>query len=590
MEWITRLRHHVRAATSALPLESAAIGAAVVALWWLVAASGSDTAGRFLFAAVLATPVLFASTLLRRARGRARMAWSGLAIAGLVGAAAISFTGSTVDEAFAWRVGLALLASVMLPFVAVAVAAPPTERLLRFADFVRRFSEETTSSVLIGGLAIGAAAVLIGSIQTLFHVRLERFGADVAALIAGLTALAYLHRLLTDGGTGRVPDLWRRLIARVAAPFLVAMLALLAIYELWVVVRGELPANLISPLIIAAGAIGFASTLVIESLVAVREERLLSPANPHPWTAAASVRISRAFTAVLLALLPLAAWSLWVRLDQHGLTPIRAGRLYALAALGLLGVWGTLRWVRRRRPLGWEVPAVTAAVALLAAIGPLSVVSLSIRSQSARIDDALTRAGIARQVHTAPPADPIELDGAAFDDLADRIGELVEIGGLDALDDLLGGDLAPCRYRWSGSQCLNHLGVVAANRPVPSEGTGTFLASQTGPVVAGFRVVDASLDSRTDVDGLGLLAIDLVGDELVLSRDGRRWAGTRLGPLDTWGGEGGRVGDVPPLVDEKGCVVAHAIARSAHLTHGAGGTQLTRLDLLLLVPLAPRCP
>lgn len=296
MVWCLRLLRHARAATATLPLESAAIAVAVVSVWWQVRAHRTEFAERLFFAAVLAVPLLFAVTLVRRGRRLSASSSRWLAALGAGAALAVTFTGAEIDDAFAWRFGLSLLAAVMLPFVAVAAAAPPGERPLRFADFVRRFCEETTASGLLGGLAIGAAAVLATSAQALFHVRLERFGLDVGALIAGLIALAYLHRLVAEEGSGRVPDLWQRLIARVAAPFLAAMLAMLVVYELWVLAQGELPANLISPLILAAGAVGFASTLVIESLVAVRQERVLSPANPHPWTLTRSVRLSRAFT------------------------------------------------------------------------------------------------------------------------------------------------------------------------------------------------------------------------------------------------------------------------------------------------------
>ena len=590
MAWTPRIRHHVRAAFAALPLESSAIAVAVVAIWCQVASPQNEMVGRVLFAAILAVPLLFAATLLRRSRRILARPALVLAGAGAVAATAIAMSGADLDEAYAWRFGLSLLAATMLPFVAVAAGSPRGERLVRFADFVRRFTEETTSSALLGGLAIAAAAVLVMSVQTLFRLRLERFGMDLGALIAGLCAIAYLGRLVASGAPGRVPEVWRRLIARVAAPFLVAMLAILAVYELWVLALGELPVNLVSPLIIAAGAIGFASTLVIESLVAVREERVLSPADPHPWTAAASVRVSRGFTAVLLALLPLAAWALWVRIDQHGLTPPRAGRMYALGCLGLLALWGTLRWTRRRRPLTWEVPAMTAAAAIIAAVGPLSVVSLSIRSQSARLERGLDQAGVSeRLVRAEQPDETVAIDEAAFDELAGRIGELVDIGGLPALAEVLDGDLSACRWRWDGASCLHHLGVRSVGSPPPEQRASVYLAAPSGPHAAGYQVIDLDLSSTGHPADIGTLTLSASADELVVSRDGARWVSTRLGPLGAWM-KSGQLGELPPLIDAQGCESAYAVARSAVIEQARSGPVFTRLELLLLVPPVPRCP
>lgn len=586
MAWSLRLHRLARSATSALPLESAAIAVAVVSVWWQVAAFRTELAERAFFAAVLAVPLLFTVTLVRRGGRLSVGAARCLAALGVAAALAVTFTGAAIDEAFAWRFGLSLLAAVMLPFVAVAAAAPPGERLLAFADFVRRFCEETTASGLLGGLAIGAAAVLVGSIQALFHVRLERFGVDVAALIAGLTALAYLHRLVADEGAGRVPDLWRRLIARVAAPFLAAMLAMLVVYELWVLAQGELPANLISPLILAAGAIGFASTLVIESLVAVRQERVLAPANPHPWTQTRPVRLSRAFTAVLLALLPLAAWSLWVRIDQHGLTQLRVARLYGLGALGLLAAWGTVRWARRRRPLGWEVPAVTAAIAVVAAVGQLSVNSLSLRSQEARLAEALGRAGIAREVHAVPPAETIEMDGPRFDELAERIDALVEVGGTAALGDLLGGHLEACARPWPGARCLEHLGVARAGAP-PASPMSEYLHAEIDPKPGGMRVVEVGLSRPVETGDLGRISLRIDRDVIVLERGGMSWGRAAI-PEAIWRSED-NVPPLPPFVDLRGCEVAYPAGRSAIVSITSGEQRLAELDVVVLIPPEPRC-
>jgi hypothetical protein len=599
MAWMQRLLASLKSAAASLPLESGAVAVAVLAIWWELAFHSPRPLHVFL-SAVLAVPLLVALTMLRRG-ARVRPGLHAALAAAAVGAAfAIGMSDSDPETAFAWRVGLALLAAVMLPFVAAAAASPRGDRLVRFADFVRRFSEETTASIVVGAAALLALAVLFFAIQELFGARVEKLGIGTGAAVAGLCALSYLHRLLGGSGAGRVPELWRRLIARVAAPFLAAALGILAVYELWVVLRGELPANLISPLIIGAGAVGFASTLVIESLVAVRGERTLSPAEPHPWTAAGPVRLTRAFNLVLLALLPLAGFALWVRIDQHGLTPQRAARAYALGCLAILAVWGTVRWARRRRPLTWEVPALTAAAALLAAIGPLSVVSLSIRSQADRLERDLARAGVAaRTVRDTAPPDPLRIPNETFAQLAGRIDILADLGGAAAFAGVLDGAVSTWCNRWQGTSCLQFLGVAPSNDRPP----WFQLVDVTPPadqVVAGVHPVDISLGVPVRDPLFGTLAIEIAGDRLLLRRDGAPWASAavRLRPAarrtsDAAGDPPGAMSEtmdpIPPLLDAAGCARAHAFVRAAAIDRAPAAGPFVRMDLVLLLPTAPPC-
>jgi hypothetical protein len=585
MLWLSRLIHRVRAALTSLPLESLAVAAAVVGVWAIVASPHHQGAERFFFSAVVAVPLFYTVTMLRRA-GRIRAGTAhALAAVAVLAAIAIGATQLDRDEAFAWQYGLGLLAACMLPFVAAATG-PSGDRLVRFADFVRRFCEETTGSLLLCAAAVLAAAILFVSVQELFGLELEKLGVDTGAAIIGLCVLAYLHRLMAGGGPATVPELWRRLIARVVAPFLVAMLAILALYEFSVIARGELPANLISPLIIAAGAVGFASTLVIESLVAVRGERLLSPAEPHPWASSRAVRLSRGFAAVLLALLPLAGWALWLRIDQYGLTPVRVARGYALACLGLLAVWGTARWLRRRRPLTWEVPVAVGLTALAAAIGPLSVVDLSIRSQASRLEQALARAGVpSRTVMAAPPSYAIDIDAAARDEITESIGQLVYLGGTDALARVLDGHLDRCQWRWDARDCLAGLGVAMPAETVPRK---TVWLAPADPEMAGLRYIEISTDSAAHDAVVGRIDIDVRGGRLVATRNGQPWASAALEPLDTWVAAG-RLGAIPPLRDEANCIRAHAWARSATVEDGPNGSSLMRLELVLLAHAAPLC-
>ncbi len=609
MSWIARTRHHIRAALRALPLECAATAVAVVSLWVLVARRGTiiepeplaqvGLSARCFFAAIVAVPLLYSVTILRRAgrvSPRASYAMAAVAVAVAFG---LGGTGLEHEAAFAWRFGLGLLAAVMVPFLAAAAAAPRGERTVGFADFVRRFSEETTSSGLLLGAALIATGVLVASLEglfgmhRLFGMKLEDAWLDGVGLIAGMIALGYLHRLLPGEAQGRVPELWRRLIARVAAPFLVAMLGILVAYEAWVIVRGELPVNMVSPLIVAAGAIGFASTLVIESLVASRRERTLSPADPHPWTGAGPVRLSRAFAAVLLALLPLAMWALWVRIDQHGLTPMRVSRLYALGCLGLLALWGTARWIRRRGPLTWQIPALTAIAALLGAVGPLSAVNLSLDSQADRLSAALDRAGVSpREVRREPPGALREIDSEAFEEIGDRIEALAELGGAEALSRELGGDVQSCALPSVRHRCATLLGLTAPDR---TREVGVVRSAYIVPgqvqQLGVTRAVELTLGDRTvSPVRLDAMSLTLRDNRLVADMGGGVTATADLsGSVQTWF-DSQQLGTIPPLRDAAGCDHGHIFATRAEVERTADRPRLVFLHGIWLVPERPSCP
>src|SRR5262249_31218798 len=150
-----------------------------------------------------------------------------------------------------------------------------------------------------------------------------------------------------------------------------------------------------SPLIIATGMVGFLGALIISSASARRQRQAgLSREVAEASESAFSVHVVRALPLALLLLSPLAIWALFVRIDDYGFTPFRVSRLYALADLVLLGGIGSVRLLRRRGPLSWEIPVCTALIALLGAVGPLSTVTVALRSQKDALASEYARLGI----------------------------------------------------------------------------------------------------------------------------------------------------------------------------------------------------
>ena len=455
--WITRHAGFLRGAWRTLPVETLVVAMAAAGaiglvhhhqVWFL----------RLFLAGVLLTPLAFAAHRLGR---RTQLCAGGLAAAGVLAALAGELPDLDTFSAptFRWPYCLALLAAALVPFVASG---------RRFTRFVRRFFEETTSWGLLWLGAVAAAAVVFIALEELFDLHVENLGLDTVIVLTAGFILVYLHRLQGDDAAtpGRMPELWRRLATTIGAPFVSVMLAILVVYEVVVLVRGELPRNMLSPLIMAAGFVGFLSTLIISSVLGEAPGAAFAPAEPHPWARRRSIRLARAFPLVLIVLLPMAGWALWVRVEQYGVTPFRAVRAMGLLCLAVLSLVGAVRWLRGRAPLGWEVPGAILLFALAAAFGPTSAVRLSIASQRELIGRWLDEAGAGRTVAAEPSAVRIEVDPVRHRELRDAIAQLAALGGEPALRRLFSGSVEACASRWSAGDCLDRLGVYPRGQRV----------------------------------------------------------------------------------------------------------------------------
>lgn len=447
----------VRGALRRLPVETALVSAAAFTLIWLLHAHTATTAwpARVLLTSLIGLPLAFALHEHPRTAGRAgRLGAAVVALVALAMLAVIRDDDSLDRAGVLWPLLLVTAAAYLVPFV---VAAP------RFSAFVRRFFEEVTTAVLLGGVAVAAILTAAYAIDTLFDQRCFELGGDAALLTAAAFTLLVLDRLRPDrAATGKVPELWRRLATAIGAPFVCVMLAILIVYELTVIFRGELPGNTLSPLLIGAGFVGYLCTLIITAVAAEPVgSGALAPADPHRFLRDRSVQLARAFPIALLLLLPMALWAVLVRIEQYGLTPFRVVRLAAVLCLMALSVLGTLRWLRGRAPLSWHVPAVVGGFALLVAVGPQSAVNLSIRSQAARFAQLLDDAGVdTRAVASAAPASPRRLPYAQWAELERALDELADLGGEAAIRRVLTGAVQPCAQRWSTGDCLLGLGVA----------------------------------------------------------------------------------------------------------------------------------
>lgn len=473
-----RIRRFTREAWRELPFETGAVATVAISLILAVERVVRSSAGelwlaRLILAALVATPLLFSLTLLARA-GRlpraARLSLSAAVAAGCLGAMILGLRESSdIDRSwFLWPYGFALIAAVLVPFVTTALAAGRARevRFAAFDRFLRRFCEQTTGVVILGAAALAAVGVVFMALSELFDLKVDELAIDACLLVVAVFTVGYLYQLLSPGDGDRVPELWRRLVTGVGVPFVAVMLAILAVYELYVLATGEMPRNLLSPLIIGAGAVGFVCTLIMAAILRDEMPRgPLAPAEPHRWTKHLSIRVVRAFPLGLLALLPMAGWALVLRIEQYGFTPFRVGRMLALLCLGTLALLGSIRYLRGRRALSWEVPLCCIAFALAGLWGPAGAVRLSVESQVPRLERMLTEAGVAQRViHAEAPPEETRVPDQTFEELASQIGDVYDLGGEAALRRVFRGELSRCADRWLARQCLERLGVVSDQR------------------------------------------------------------------------------------------------------------------------------
>lgn len=584
--WLSRSTAFLRGAWRAVPVETLAVALAAVGAIGFVHDLTQVWFLRLFLAGVLLTPLAFAA---HRFGLRTQALATALAAAGVLAALATALPDVSRFDAptFSWPFRLSVLAAMLVPFVA---SGP------RFPRFVRRFFEETTTWGLLWLGALGAVAVVFLALDELFDLHVYRLGRDAVIVLTAGFILVYLHRLLADDAAapGRMPELWRRLATTIGAPFVSVMLVILVSYELAALARGQLPRNMLSPLILAAGFVGYISTLIITSVLGEDPgAAALQPAEPHRWARRKSIRLARAFPLVLLALLPMAGWALWVRVDEYGFTPFRAVRAMGLLCLAVVSLLGAIRWLRGRGPLTWEVPAAILGFTLAAAFGPASAVDITIASQRTRLRRGLDAAGARRIVNLHPVETRIEVEPKPFAVLADSIRALAELGGERALRTVLSGSVELCTDRWAETECLKRLGVYVRGdyAPVPDrprsfvhlavQGRFSIGSGRLAFVDLSHQPGEAAARPESEANPNDAEAsLVLFGDAVAVYAGGVESARVSLADLmATWQGDRILPARVLPLVGSDGVVFADLAVESLDVQrHGNAPPEVSHLS------------
>ena len=286
-------------------------------------------------------------------------------------------------ESEKWRAFMLVGASVLLALSAPALVRAMDDANLRLRRINARLILRAAGIVLYGLALFAGLALALAAINNLFEL-------DLQGEIYGHVFVWIMMVLVPWVIVGGLADYVRPLdeqsdIARVVyrlttwlVPLLVAIyLLILYVYAVRILVTGELPKNLVSPMVIAAGLLTLLTLVLFD-----------------PPPTASPMRWLRYPVLLYLPLAPLGFWALIIRLDDYGWTEFRMLRLIALVAVVLLAIAMAVRVVRRAPFPLRVIPVALAIVLILAAIGPWSVLAVSRRDQQQRLVAALNDAKV----------------------------------------------------------------------------------------------------------------------------------------------------------------------------------------------------
>ena len=366
-----------------------------------------------------------------------------------------------ITQHILWIILPTAVSSFCVPFVTSALVSSKNDRFESCSRFIRVFFESLTLWGLCWVAAAGAIVTVFASIGALFDVANAATGGfQFLVIVTVFFVLSFLHKILHPSKEYALPVFWKKVTTLVGAPFVASMLFLFLIYEVSLLLKGELPQNMLSPLIIGCGFVGFMCTLIFQSIEMTSKpgHPSLYSANRDLWLKALVIRISRAFPFLMTLLLPLAIWALVVRITEYGLTPFRLLRLWMLLFLSLTSIFGGIRWLKKEPPLSWETPAFMAIFGLLFSVGPLNARRLSIKSQAALFKKDLLEVGIVDLAKRSVTADFAKINWEHSDKLSKNLKLILELGGQDDIAKIVGNDKNACLDPHETYQCLMLLG------------------------------------------------------------------------------------------------------------------------------------
>lgn len=397
----------------------------------------------------------------------ARTRWAATITGALVVAAYGAFVVDFTREAEAWR-AVVLVAGAVLWLVAVPAFGTHEDAVARMRRVDGRVLLRTMA-VLLYALALYLGLVIaIAAVNTLFELELDSkiflhvFGWIFFVLVPWVVVGGLDDYVRPPAGNEAVATAVHRLTLYLVPPLLAIYFLILYAYMVRIGVTGEIPKNLVSPMVLAACALTSLALLLFD---------------PAPG-GAPFARALRLAPPLLLPLTPLGAWALIQRVDQYGWTEFRAIRLVALGAFTALAILATIQLVRRRVFALHVLPLVLAATAVLAVVGPWSTLALSRRSQQARLDASLAQVEAVRpdSLHLGRPVRTVPAE------LYDRIQTDARYVQLHFGRDALPAPLA--QHVGSDEAWVDFSAALSLQRMAGTGGPDRFFSQRLAPGVA----------------------------------------------------------------------------------------------------------
>ena len=339
-----------------------------------------------------------------------RTRWIATALGAAVAAVYLVLVESIEPESEGWRALMLVSAITLLMLAAPAWIASDDPPSLRLRRINARFLLRLLGIGLYGVALFGGLALALAAIDNLFELKLKSeiyahtFGWIMLVLVPWVVVgglESYLRPLDEESDVARVVH---RLTAYLVPPLLVLYYIILLLYAMRIALTGELPKNLVSPMVLAAGLLTAVAAVLFD---------------PQPADTRAGQRALRIAPAVFILLVPLGIWALAARINEYGWTEFRLLRVLLMALLFVLAVLATIQLARRRAFDLRVLPVFLAVPVLLAAIGPWSVLNVARRDQETRLRNALAEAN-----RIARPATEPARGRAIPSDLYARIEEL----------------------------------------------------------------------------------------------------------------------------------------------------------------------
>lgn len=440
-EAATRVAGEAREALRLAPLEIAMGFVLAAKFSWTVEEGGSKAWEAWAFFLVAFIPgwiTVFAATTLQRlnalpALGRWAMSAAGIALS-------FGYHAHIVDlkqEAELWRFGV-MLAGMLFALTLLSLLSRNVTADRRYLQwhFSFRLTERFAQVIFYCMVLFGGMAGAMGAIHGLFDLH---FHEELYAHMFSLTTLALGPWLLAAGIPWLCeikdlplaqpqPDRMNRGLAYLIVPLGLVYLAILFSYYAKVLFTGELPRNLLSPLALGAGFIGLSGVFALEPFRAREDYPLLS--GFQKW-----------FSVAYLPLVPLAAWAMWIRIDDYGVTEFRYLRVLLLVVFTLTCLAQSWRVFRKEPVLPPLAAALLSGALIFSSFGPWGMVSMTKRSQRARLVASLAQAGVALPVDlTKTPDEKREVDPDLFNSITSGFRYLRDHHGDEALSEITVGD------------------------------------------------------------------------------------------------------------------------------------------------------